>query len=193
MTTPPRRPKLYHITHVENMASIVQEGRLCCDREMVARGGPTRAIGMSTIKRRRIEKIEVNVHPGSKVGDYVPFYFCPRSIMLYVIHRANHPELSYRGGQQPIVHMEADLQNVVSWAGKNQRRWAFTLSNAGAYYVQFRSTLDALDELDWEAIDNTDFRSREVKEPKQAEFLLEDSFPFELVERIGVYSQPVAS
>jgi hypothetical protein len=40
---------------------------------------------MSSIKRRRIEQLAVSCHPGTRVGDYVPFYFCPRSIMLFVI------------------------------------------------------------------------------------------------------------
>jgi hypothetical protein len=35
---------------------------------------------------------------------------------------------------------------------------------------------------------NTNFSSAEVKEGKQAEFLLHRSFPWELVERIGVFS-----
>jgi len=47
------------------------------------------------------------------VGQYVPFYFCPRSVMLYVLHRGNHPSLEYRGGQTPLVHLEADLLSVV--------------------------------------------------------------------------------
>ena len=33
--------------------------------------------------------------------------------MLYVIHCANHPELAYRGGQQPIIHLEADLHQHI--------------------------------------------------------------------------------
>ena len=72
---------------------------------------------MSGIKRRRLEDLEVYCHPGTKVGDYVPFYFCPRSVMLFVIHRANHPELTYREGQGPIVHLEADLPSVIQRAG----------------------------------------------------------------------------
>ena len=36
--------------------------------------------------------------------------------MLYLIHRANHSELDYRGGQDPIVHLEADLREAVDWA-----------------------------------------------------------------------------
>lgn len=54
--------------------------------------------------------------------------------MLYLLHRSNHPELSYRGGQGPIIHLEADLKESVAWAEGNGLRWAFTLSNAGAYY-----------------------------------------------------------
>ncbi len=93
MTTPPARPKLYHITHVDNLRHIVADGGLWSDADMLARGGPPRAIGMSGIKRRRVEELEVDRQPGTKVGDYVPFYFCPRSVMLFVIHCANHPEL----------------------------------------------------------------------------------------------------
>lgn len=109
MTQPPGRPKIYHITHVDNLGGIIADGGLVSDREIIERGGPTQTIGMSDIKRRRVEEIAVYCHPGTKVGDYVPFYFCPRSVMLYVIHCANHPELIYRGGQEPIVHLEADL------------------------------------------------------------------------------------
>ncbi len=106
--------------------------------------------------------------------------------MLYVIHCANHPDLSYRGGQDPIVHLEADLRQVVEWAEDNGVRWAFSLSNAGARYTEFRSSLEDLEELDWIAIGARDFRDPDVKERKQAEFLVYEFFPLCLVERIGV-------
>jgi hypothetical protein len=157
---------------------------------MVQRQGGT-VIGMGSIKQRRLG-LPVSSHPGAHVGGFVPFYFCSRSIMLYVIHCANHPELAYRGGQQLIVHFEADLQQVVAWAEANGRRWAFSLSNAGAYYTQFRTGLDHLDEINWAAVAATDFRPADVKEGKQAEFLVEESFPWSLVERIGIHSQGIA-
>ncbi len=191
MSPMPARPKLYHITPVENLAAIVADGRLVSDATMIARGGPPQAIGMSAIKRRRVEELRVNCHPSTMVGDYVPFYFCPRSVMLYVIHRANHPELSYRGGQDPIVHLEADLYAVIAWAEENRIRWAFSLSNAGAYYTEFRSRVDELGSLDWAAISATDFRAHEIKEGKQAEFLVHGSFPLNLVERIVARSNGV--
>jgi len=112
--------------------------------------------------------------------------------MLFVIHRANHPELAYKGGQQPIIHLESDLDQVVRWAEENGRRWAFSLSNAGAIYTQFRSELAKLDEINWDAVAARDFHPADIKEAKQAEFLLQRSFPWNLVERIGVYSDSIA-
>jgi hypothetical protein len=188
MTPPPTRPKIYHITHVDNLARIIADAGLVSDRVIMTRGGPAQMIGMSTIKRRRIEELRVDCHPGTRVGDYVPFYFCPRSVMLFVIHCANHVELAYRGGQEPILHLEADLDEVIRWADANGVRWAFSLSNAGARYTEFRSRREKLDELNWPAIAARDFRDAEIKEAKQAEFLLHERFPFHLVERIGVRS-----
>jgi hypothetical protein len=191
VTPPPARPKVYHITHVDNLARIVESGALLSDRLIAQSGGPVQIIGMTEIKRRRIEKLDVPCQPGTRVGDYVPFYFCPRSVMLYVIHKANHPELTYRGGQGPIVHLEADLHAVIRWADEDGRRWAFSLSNAGASYAEFCSRVEDLDRLDWAAIAATDFRAPEVKEAKQAEFLVHERFPFALVERIGVHSAAI--
>jgi hypothetical protein len=112
----PAQPKIYHITHIDNMSTIIREGVLLCDAAIAARGGPNVTIGMSEIKRRRIEEISVTCHPETKVGDYVPFYFCPRSVMLYLLYRANHSVLTYFGGQEPILHLVADLHEVVAWA-----------------------------------------------------------------------------
>jgi len=180
--------KVYHITHIDNLPGIIATGGLLSDAQALECKGPAQVIGMASIKRRRIEELEVSCHPGTKVGEYVPFYFCPRSIMLYVIYCGNHPELAYRGGQDFIVHLEADLLAVVRWADQNGTRWAFSLSNAGAYYTEFRSNIKNLNELDWDAISATDFRDPDVKERKQAEFLLYEKCPLHLIERIGVFN-----
>lgn len=186
----PRAPKIYHITHLDNLTPILRDGGLQSDAEMFRRGGPASTIGMRPIKMRRLT-LPVKCWPGDCVGDYVPFYFCPRSIMLYLIHRANHPELEYRGGQKPIIHLELDLHGTISWAEENGERWAFTLSNAGADYTEFRKERAELDQINWEAVAATDFRQPEVKEGKQAEFLLYGSAPWTLVRRIGVISAAI--
>ena len=182
---PPDKPKIYHIVHVDRLASIVADGALWSDAEVQHRAPPGTIIGMSDIKRRRTTKA-LDSHPDLCVGDCVPFYFCPRSVMLYVITMANHSELDYRGGQGPIVHLEADLHEAVAWAGRHGRRWAFTSTNAAASYAEDYSDLEQLDEIDWNAVEAADWR--QCRGRKQAEFLIERSFPWLLVRRIGVRS-----
>ena len=184
----PTNPKIYHIIHTDRLASVVADGHLWCDTEIVRRKPPGTTIGMNNIKQRRLT-LPLDSRPGLHVGDCVPFYFCPRSIMLYLLWCGNHPELEYRGGQQPIIHLESDLQTVVSWANENGQRWAFTLSNAGAYYFEDRNDLAYLDEIDWAAVNATNWQGQ--KEGKQAEFLLENNFPWHLIERIGVINANV--
>lgn len=184
--TVPVQPKLYHIVHFDKLASIVADGCLWCDAEVQRRGSPGTTIGMNDIKQRRL-RLALNSHPDLHVGDCVPFYFCPRSVMLYKIHKGNDQGLSYRGGQGPIIHLVADLNAVVSWADQNHRRWAFTLTNAGSLYFEDRCDIAHLDEVDWDAVQAHNWLGR--KERKQAEFLLEFSLPWQLVESIGVQSQ----
>lgn len=193
--TLPAQPKLFHIVHVDRLPSIVADGWLWCDAEIVRRAPPGTTIGMNGIKQRRLNELTLSSYLGLHVGDCVPFYFCPRSIMLYLIYQANHAELAYRGGQGPIVHLECDLHATVAWAGQNSRRWAFTLSNAGAYYFEDRCDLAHLNEVNWAAVQTNRWSGRNisplVKEGKQAEFLVEHCFPWHLVERIGVHSRAV--
>lgn len=178
----PRNPKIYHIVHVDRLLSIVKDGFLWCDAEISRSGRPGTTIGMEGIKERRLSR-ELLSHPHLCVGNCVPFYFCPRSVMLFLIHKSNHQELSYRGGQAPIVHLEADLRQVVSWAEEHDQRWAFTSSNASTGYCEDYCDLAELEKVDWEAVQSQDWRQH--KEGKQAEFLIEQQFPWELVSRIG--------
>ena len=181
----PLQPKLYHIVHVDRLTSIVADEGLRCDAEMANRGGTGTAIGISGIKRRRLGA-SLTSYSDLKVGECVPFYFCPRSVMLYVISMRNHRELTYRGGQEPIVHLEADLHETVAWARANGQRWAFTTSNAGSVYFEDYADLNHLARVDWDAVRANHWL--EVKEAKQAEFLVEREFPWTLISRIGVHS-----
>ena len=186
MALVPAEPKIYHIVHLDRLGSIISDGGLWCDAAMAERDETGTIIGMNSIKKRRLEELSLSSHPGLFVGQCVPFYFCPRSIMLYLIFRANHPELTYRGGQGPVLHLEADFLQTVAWADDNSLRWAFTLSNAGAYYFEDRRDVAQLNKIDWTAVFANDWQ--ELKEGKQAEFLIESTFPWELVTHVGVHS-----
>jgi hypothetical protein len=144
---------------------------------------------MDDIKDRRLKENTLESHPGLYVGQCVPFYFCPRSVMLYLIYQGNHPNLKYTKEQKPIIHLEADLYSTVEWARNNQRRWAFTLQNAGTKYFEDRASLKQLVEIDWEAVQGSYWKG--FQESKQAEFLIEYQFPWELIECIGVYNQEI--
>lgn len=190
MTDPPNPTWIYHITHINNLGSILADDGLLSDAEMIKRGGPAVAVGMSEIKKNRLQ-YPVKCHEGDMVGEYVPFYFCPRSIMLYILYRGNHPGLTYHGGQGPIVHLQANAETVAAWAASVDGRWAFSLANAGALYAPFRSDMAQLSEIDWTAVRATDFRDTKVKEGKQAEFLVKRFCPWSLIERVGVGSEEV--
>ena len=192
--TIPARPKIYHIVHVDKLASIIADDCLWCDAEIVRRSSPGTTIGMNSIKQRRLHTV-LESHPDLHVGDCVPFYFCPRLIMLYKFYIGNDPELTYKGGQGPIIHFEADLNASVAWAAVNVRRWVFTLSNAGSNFFDDRCDLSQLGEINWDAVQANKWGgtgvSSSVREGKQAEFLMEHSFPWNLIERIGVHSKAV--
>lgn len=190
MTAVPTAPKIYHITHVSNLASIVASGGLLSDAQLAQQpGAAPSVIGMARLKQRRFS-LPVSCHLGDCVADYVPFYFCARSVMLYLIHRGNHPDVAFQGGQEGVVHLEAALDDVVAWAGQQDVRWAISLSNASSTYAEFRSDIQGLGELDWSAITATQWSGRQ--EAKQAEFLVHTGFPWDLFRRIGVHSRPVA-
>src|SRR5688572_21238971 len=110
----PSNPSVYHIIHVDRLPSVIADGHLWSDAVMATRPDAGTTIGMSDIKARRMRS-ELASHPGLRVGQCVPFYFCPRSVMLFLLARGNHPDLTYQGGQDPILHLEADLRATVDW------------------------------------------------------------------------------
>jgi hypothetical protein len=184
-------PKIYHITHINNLEGILSDKVIWSDAKRLKLGLDCEIVGMSKIKKRRLEELEVKCHPGTKVGEYVPFYFCPRSIMLYILYMGNHPDISYREGQGPIVHLQADLMASIQWAEKHKVRWAFSDRNAGERIANFYNDVNKFNRVNWPAAAATDWRDTIIQEGKQAEFLVYKSFPWELVEKIGVHNNIV--
>lgn len=186
----PARPKIYHIVHMDRLRPITAVGDLLCDGEVRRRIREGERLGTSIgalhIKDRRLRELQLSSHPGLFVGECVPFYFCPRSVTLHAIHR-RRSYLAYQGGQDPIVHLEADLYDSVAWAEEKGWRWAFTTSSAASYRFTDHNSLDKLGEIHWDAVWATQWIG--VREKKQAEFLVERQFPWHLVERIGVQNE----
>ena len=55
---PPANPKIYHIVHMDRLSSIIAGNPLWCDAEIArreaAKPGTRATIGLSTIKKRRL-------------------------------------------------------------------------------------------------------------------------------------------
>ncbi len=177
---------IYHITHVDNLASIVAQGGLWSDAERIARGLVTTNIGYQHIKERRLRR-RITVAARGVLGEYVPFNFCNRSVMLYVVGQGLVD--GYDGGQEPIVHL---VSSVEAAAGCG-RLWAFTDRHAELAYARYFVNLDQLDEVDWSVMPLTFWGGDDAKkEARQAEFLVHQFFPWECIESVGVINQKMA-
>ena len=84
--TVPEHPKIYHIIHVARLPSVLDQNGLWSDAQMrrLKPGGAN--IGMNHIKERRL-RTPLSSRQGVNVGDCVPFYFCPRSVVLLKARR----------------------------------------------------------------------------------------------------------
>jgi len=182
MALRPEERLIYHITDIENLPGILADGGLLSDAVMSQRN-PT-IIGHSHIKERRLTKIRVPSSGNRFVGEFVPFYFCARSPMLYTINIGNTGRPP--GSQKTIVHLVSRVSDAIG-TGKP---WAVSDGNAGAFHTTFDSTLQAIDNLDWKAIEATSWA--DDRHQKQAEFLVADFFPWEAVHAIGCYDMETA-
>ena len=176
MATVPKDPMIFHITHVENLSGILAEGGLWSDAQRIARRLVSTNIGLLHIKQRRLDR-DVETHAGGKLGNYVPFNFCPRSVMLYSVSRGHD---DYRCGQMEIVY----LVSRVSIATGLGRPWAFTDRHAELAHALHFDNLEDLDEVPWSVMKTQYWTA--VREERQAEFLVYEFFPWSAVAEIAV-------
>jgi hypothetical protein len=180
-------PPIYHITHVKNLPGIIEKGGLYCDRD--AKNIEFVSIGHKEIKQRRLRK-QVPLGPGGVLADYVPFYFAPRSPMLYTINRGNVE--GYTGGQEPIVHLVSSTESVDS----KGMLWVFTEGHAVMDYTDFFDDFTDLGRIDWPLMASKFWFDRD-EDPdrcrrRQAEFLVHNFFPWKLFLEIGVCNTSTA-
>ncbi len=113
---------------------------------------------------------------GGSLGDYVPFNFCPRSVMLYAVHRGHQ---DYSGGQESIVHLVSN----VSLATGLGRDWAFTDRHAELAHTLYFDTDRDLAEVPWHVMSMNYWV--DVQEERQAEFLVREFFPWTAVVEVA--------
>ena len=142
----PRNRWLLHFTHVDNLPSIVAAGRFSCDGQ-AGQGLLKKEVGDVEIKEIRRRR-PVTAGPGGSVGDYVPFYFAPRSPMMFRIacdHRDAIPG-RYPDGDRPLAYLATTVGAIID-AGL---AWVATDGNAATATTRFIPDLDDLNLMvDW--------------------------------------------
>lgn len=176
-------PSIYHITHVTNLSSILAHDRLWSDHQRITQQLMSHNIGLNHIKARRLQRA-VPVSQRGTLGEYVPFNFCPRSVMLFAICRGHN---DYDGGQESVVHLVSDYQTVCATG----RPWAFTDIHADLAYARYFDTEESLDQVNWTVMPLTYWSH--CKEERQAEFLVHDWLPWSAIHTVGVQNDDIAT
>lgn len=181
--------EIYHITHIRNLPNIIKDDGLWCDHIVSERNLAHVSIAHQHIKDRRAAK-QVPCSTGGTLADYVPFYFAPRSPMLYAIHRGN--VVGYQGGQAAVLHLVSSAEKVA----KAKLSFTFTDGHAEMDISRFFVKLKDLEQIDWKIMGEIIWRDTlqdgDRKRRRQAEFLVHQFLPLNLIEEIGVANETTA-
>lgn len=177
---------IYHITHVDNLPAILAAGALWSDARLKAASATPKNIAHDHIKQRR-ERTSVSVAPHGVVADYVPFYFCPRSPMLYAFKGGMVS--SAAGAQQDILHLVFEAEALVD----SGLPCVHTDGNAASQPLRFFPGVSGFRSLRWDVIESWSWRDtpddNDRKRSKQAEFLVHDAVPWSQVRSIGAMTE----
>jgi hypothetical protein len=169
---------IYHFTHIANLEGIFRSGALLCDGLCRASGYTVRDIAYSNLKDQRSRTL-VEVPPGGTLDEYVPFYFGPRSPMLFAYMKGNvtgKPE-----SQDEIVYFATAAETLA----ENGVPFAFTDGHPIREPKAFYNDLRYLDQVDlplmkeryWNDTDEDPDRKRR----RQAEFLAWERVPLPMI------------
>lgn len=178
---------IYHFTDSANLKRILAAGELRAHRT----AGCVVDVADETIKTRRTRTV-VPSGPGGNVSDYVPFYFAPRSPMLFRIEHGGVEGVSPEPGR--IVYLVSSTDALLD-AG---HACVFTDGNAAAAFTTFHDDSEQLAAvIDWPLMrarywmntpDDPDRRRRRC-----AEFLVHQAVPLDKIEELGVYDAAAQS
>jgi hypothetical protein len=165
---------------------------LLCDRQAQAAGLLTIEVGNTGIKARRGDR-EVPVRPGGVVADYVPFYFAPRSPMMYAVDMGNVP--GYAAGTDRVIYLATTVEKLLE-VGLDP---VLTDRNAVLDYtafIQLRDGEPADGFIDWQLMEETYWFDTQAypdrRERRMAECLVSGVVPWDAILFVGAKSQTVA-
>lgn len=173
-----------HFTHIDNLPSILDSGCLQADN-LVDRSSALQVEAADLEIKSVRRTMQVPLAPHGCVADYVPFYFAPRSPMLYKLHKGGVP--NYTGGQDPLVYLVSSAEAVAAVSIP----FVFSDGNCAATVTCFSGDLAQIESVvDWEVMraqmwansaDDPDRRRR-----RMAEFLAHQRVPVSCLSGIVV-------
>jgi hypothetical protein len=110
----PNPVRLFHITAIDNLAAICRSGALLSKNAGASLGINYQNIAHADAQSSRSGRSVIDP-PGGTVHDFVPFYFAPRSPMLFSINNGNVAGCDLR--QADILHFETTVDAVASRNG----------------------------------------------------------------------------
>jgi len=163
-----------HFTHVSHLESIVAQGLLADSHAQGA--GLKVEVGNTGIKDQRRRR-EVPVAPRGVVADYVPFYFAPRSPMMFAIECGNVP--TYTAGCDELVYLVSTVDLLCALG----QPVTFTDRNAALNVARYSTAPEDLDDLvDWPLMKAAYWRNTsddpERRERRMAECLVHRRVPW---------------
>lgn len=180
--------RICHITDKRNLTTILQHKGLYSKNK-----GKSLKINYINIAyegiQERISEVVVPINPSGTLHDYVPFYFAPRSPMLYAIKSSIIP--GYKGNQEDIIYLISDIETIAS----NKISFVFTDGHPIMAFSNFYNNLKYLKRIDWKIMKEKYWadtpEDNDRKRRRQAEFLVKDFLPVELISEIGVLNKTV--
>lgn len=171
--------QIYHFTHLRNLPGIVADGihsDATCRREQLTQ----EEIGSNDIRERRLRLSVGEVGPGGCVGDYVPWYFGPRSPMMFTLGKNNY---EYQQGFDDVVYLVSSVPTVI----RHGCEWLASDRNAALNLAEFIDAEQDLEEhISWDVISATYWNNFvDGGDLRAAEFLVHGSVPWEAVELVA--------
>lgn len=173
---------ILHFTHLDNVANILTDGGMWSDGHIAQSRARVTRSGNPEIKQRRLATpIEQGFAQGGTVGHYVPFYYAPRSPMLYVISKGRVEGVS--PDQDLLVYLVAQAEDFP------EGEFVVTDGNAAASLTRHFGSHAALrTEVDWPLMRSVHWNDTDAdgdrKRRRSAEFLVHRFVPWERVRRV---------
>jgi ssDNA thymidine ADP-ribosyltransferase, DarT len=176
-----------HFTHVRNLPGILAAECIQADNHVDRRSALAVEAADLAIKDSR-RAIAISLPPFGCVADYVPFYFAPRSPMLYKLAKGGVP--AYTEGQDPLIYLVSTVKTIAD-AGL---RWLFSDGNCAATVTQVFDDLEVLGSMvDWQVMRarmwNNTAEDPDRMRRRMAEFLVHEHVPIGCLVGIAVRTQ----